>query len=144
MKTFPVVSSTLLKSPSSVSKMLSTANLKTFSRFILLISKSFLIPSHWDSGSCQFKETQTTKKHLRVRRGVLVFDACFRIWCLLAYGYMVYWGLMNPETTVRAVMPIAYLCCMIWCVTIRLVSHAYKTEIEHFLNGFINLNNYLG
>lgn len=122
--------------------MLSRKNLTKFSRFIFHNTKLFLIPSEWDFLACQFKEP--TLKHIIIERGILVLDVGFRLWSNFAYGYMIYWSLKDPTTTVRATLPILYVCALNWCTIIRLISHLFRIEIEQFVNSFVKLNQYLG
>ena len=122
--------------------MLSNSILKTFSRFIYINTKLYLIPSIWDPLKRQFDEV--TSSHRRIEEVVSLFEIAFRTWCNFAYGYMIYTSLQDPSTVIRALLPIMYLCALNWCAIIRFISHAFRVEIEQFLNNFVEVNAYLG
>jgi len=131
-----------------MAKMLSRSILKTFSRFILWNTKLYLIPSIWDSNKRRFVQVTNMHKkiecHFAFLHSFAILEILFRIWCNFAYGFMVYVSLKDPSTIIRALMPLMYLCALNWCAIIRFVSHAFRTEIEQFINNFFQMNSYLG
>jgi len=120
--------------------MLSQANLKTFSRFIYINTRLYLIPSTWNPGTRQFKELE---RRPIIEYCLVVFDIIFRSWINFAYGYMTFTRLEVPSSTVKALMPIMYLCAVNWCAVIRFVSHSQRLAIEQFINNFYKMNDYL-
>jgi len=122
--------------------MLSHSIIQTFSRFVDINTRLYIIPSTWDPVRHEF--VKGTKLYSRLHVVTTILDVTYRLWANIAYGFMIYRNLQNQSTVIRAFLPSLYLCAINWVSIIGLVSHVYQIEIEEFLNGFLKVNTYLG
>lgn len=122
--------------------MLSEPVVEGFSHFIYISTKLYLTPSSWNLEEQRF-QLQSWKRRLTAKV-LAAAEILFRIWSNVAYGYMLYRSLQNPSTVIQALLPTTFICGTNWCGITRYVSHAYRPQIEQFVNNFIELNAYLG